>query len=162
MLLVEVTELKNAEIDVLHKQLNQAENLRTMLLSVQGTAQDDNATDVADDKKEERWKKELEGLQDEIRRLNVEVSSLKERYHHGEGGDRNEEEEEKELNLISRYVCSKRGNVRNNVVPRYSAKSLEDSGVASLQSIIPMMQQIIDQSNHEKDLLEQCLSAEQD
>mmetsp|Transcript_11537 Transcript_11537/g.21830 ORF Transcript_11537/g.21830 Transcript_11537/m.21830 type:complete len:318 (+) Transcript_11537:796-1749(+) len=128
-------------------------------------AQDvNNATVVADDKKEERWKKEREGLREEIRRLNVEVSGLKERYHHhGEGGDLTEEEEEEELGLIGRYVNSNNGNVvGNNVVPRYSAQSLEDSDVASLQSIIAMMRQTIDQSNREKDLLEQRLSAEQD
>jgi len=157
--LVEVTELKNAEIDVLRKQLNRAEISRT-----RDAAQDANATVVADDEREERWKKEREGLREEIRRLNVEVSSLKERYHHhGEGGDLTEEEEEEELSLIGRYVNSNNGNaVGNNAVPRYSAQSLEDSDVASLQSIIAMMRQTIDQSNREKDLLEQRLSAEQD
>jgi len=123
--LVEVTELKNAEIDVLRKQLNRAENSRTMSSSSgRDAAQDvNNATVVADDKKEERWKKEREGLREEIRRLNVEVSGLKERYHHhGEGGDLTEEEEEEQLGLIGRYVNSSNGNVvGNNVVPRYSA-----------------------------------------
>ena len=130
--------------------------------SGRGAAQDNNATNVADGMKEERWKKEREGLQEEMRRLNVEVSSLKERYHHREGEDLNKEEEEEELSLIGRYINSNRGNVRNNVVPRYLAQSLEDSNVASLQSIIAMIRQMTGQLNCEKDLLEQRLLVEQD
>ena len=64
--------------------------------------------------------------------------------------------------MVGWYVNSNRGNDGNNVVPRYSALLLEDSDVAYLQSIIAMMQQMIDQSNRKKDLLEQRLSTEQD
>lgn len=129
----EVTELKNAEIDVLRKQLNRAEHKKK---------ESDSST-------EKVWSKERESLREEIRRLNREVSSLKERA--GERVSYKESEDEND-NLTSRY--------QNSDSKSYT-QELDDTDVSSLQSIISMMRQNIDQSNREKDLLEQRLAEEQ-
>jgi len=151
--LAEVTELKNAEIEVLRKQLNRAENLRN---GREQTIQE------VENQKDKSWSKEREGLREEIRRLNVEISSLKEnKYRHHRDGSgsakEKEEEDQEELDLTSRYNNSNGGMIAS----QYSVK-LDNSDVASLQSIIAMMRQTIDQSNKEKDLLEQRLTTEQE
>lgn len=60
--LKDITELKNAEIEVLRKQLNRAEH-KTMHKEEEVEAPS-------------TWSKERELLRDEIRRLNVELSNL--------------------------------------------------------------------------------------
>ena len=92
----------------------------------------------------------------------MEISSLKEnKYcHHRDGSGsakEKEEEDQEELDLTSRYNNSNGGMIAS----QYSVK-LDNSDVASLQSIIAMMRQTIDQSNKEKDLLEQRLTTEQE
>mmetsp|Transcript_3047 Transcript_3047/g.6687 ORF Transcript_3047/g.6687 Transcript_3047/m.6687 type:complete len:845 (+) Transcript_3047:177-2711(+) len=142
--LAEVTELKNAEIEVLRKQLNRAENI------VRNNGREQQTTQDAEGVKEKHWCKEREGLREEIRRLNVEISSLKGKYRHRESV---KEEEQEELDLTSRYNSSNGG---------AASTQLDSSDVASLQSIIAMMRQTIDQSNHEKELIEQRLTEEQE
>jgi len=163
MELAEVTELKNAEIEVLRKQLNRAETLRT-------TGREQTISQA--EELESNYKKERESLRDEIRRLNVEVSTLREKYEHRASLTTAEEKERErdELDgLTSRY------NNNNGTTSEYNSSLIDkntngdvhnnfncSSDVSSLQSIIAMMRQTIDQSNREKDLLEQRLATEQE
>ncbi|KAL9188853.1 hypothetical protein ACHAXT_011343 [Thalassiosira profunda] len=136
--LAEVTELKNAEIALLRKQLDRAEHRRTGQEVEPG--------------KEKGWEDERSGLREEIRRLNKEVSALR-----GKGGNRESyrDEDQEDAALTSRYVPTSNGGSS-------AARELDGTDVASLQSIIAMMRQTIDQSNREKELLEQQLSEEQE
>lgn len=145
--LAEVTELKNAEIDVLRKQLNRAEHKQT---------DRDVLLQETEDAKDKSWGKEREGLREEIRRLNLEVSTLNEKVRLRSSL---EEEEEEENDLTSRYRDSNNG--RGGKAGQYS-ENLDNNDVASLESIISMMRQTIDQCNKEKDLLEQRLTEEQE
>ncbi|KAL7529016.1 hypothetical protein ACHAXR_002746 [Thalassiosira sp. AJA248-18] len=147
--LAEVTELKNAEIDVLRKQLGRAEQLRS-------------ATGQTTKGEKEDWNKEREGLREEMRRLNREISNLKENYRTRDSLNQEEEDDE----LTSRYKSPSNGGAaaQYTTTADYTTASSSSSSdeVSSLQSIISMMRQTIDQSNREKDLLEQRLLEEQD
>ena len=83
-------ELKNAEIDVLRKQLNRAEHTR-----IKVRVEQKKITKMKAEREKETniWSKEREGLQEEIRRLNVEISSLKGRYQHRKTVKEDKEEE---------------------------------------------------------------------
>mmetsp|Transcript_9500 Transcript_9500/g.23208 ORF Transcript_9500/g.23208 Transcript_9500/m.23208 type:complete len:455 (-) Transcript_9500:150-1514(-) len=144
--LAEVTELKNAEISVLRKQLNRAEHLRT---GREQTLQE------VEDERGKSWDKEREGLREEIRRLNMEISSLK---NNNRNRSSMREDEEEDLNLTSRYRRGSNG----SGVPAKSGAELDNADVASLECIIAMMRQTIDQCNKEKDHLEQRLTEEQE
>ena len=144
--LAEVTELKNAEISVLRKQLNRAEHLRT--------GREETLQEV-EDERGKSWDKEREGLREEIRRLNMEISSLK---NNNRNRSSMREDEEEDLNLTSRYRRGSNG----SGVPAKSGAELDNADVASLECIIAMMRQTIDQCNKEKDHLEQRLTEEQE
>lgn len=149
--LAEVTELKNAEIDVLRKQLVRAEHLR---------GGRDSSASLAEDhaRREEGWRKERDGLREEIRRLNVEVSELREKANEGRRGSGGTLGDDDEEELSIRY----NGTSGAGAIAPSSSDDPDGSDVASLQSIIAMMRQTIDQANTEKDLLEKRLSEEQE
>lgn len=144
--LQDTTELKNAEIQVLRKQLDRAENL------VQ--TQVHNAIHKIDEVPSS-WSKEREGLRDEIRRLNVELSNLKGELLRANSAD------EEELADLAKY-----NQVSNNTSGTASPSSrneqqLDSIDVTSLQSIIEMMRQTIEQNTREKKVLEERLEEEQ-
>ena len=139
--LVEVTELKNAEIDLLRKQLNRVEQQQQQQHH-HHYRKNSKEDDPQDANVEGQWKKEREELREEIRRLNFEVSL--------QMSNRLDQEEEDDN---ARYSGNSNSTSPNN---------MDDSDVASLQSIIGMMRQTIDQSNKEKEELEQRLAEEQE
>ena len=143
--LAEVTELKNAEIDVLRKQLNRAEQQYN-----RNNYKDSNRPqDVATiEQQQEEWTKEREELREEIRRLNLEVSK---QTMSNQLLDQEEEDDTARYNGTS-----------STSLFITSPKKLDDSDVSSLQSIIGMMRQTIDQCNKEKEELEQRLAEEQE
>jgi len=140
--LKDTTELKNAEIEVLRKQLNRAEhrvqNEREQIAHVK-------------DKEPSSWSKEREGLRDEIRRLNVELSNLKGELLRANSAD------EEELADLAKY---NQVNNSGTVSPR-KEDQLDSTDVTSLQSIIEMMRQTIEQNTREKKVLEERLEEEQ-
>lgn len=146
--LKDTTELKNAEIQVLRKQLDRAENL------VQ--TQVHNAIHKIDEVPSS-WSKEREGLRDEIRRLNVELSNLK-----GELLRVNSADEE-ELADLAKYNQVSNNNSGGDTASLSSRKEqqLDSTDVTSLQSIIEMMRQTIEQNTREKKVLEERLEEEQ-
>ena len=96
--LKDVTALKNAEIAVLRKQLDRAEHKN----NINSKKEDDETTRMQDVEKEQRrWHAEREGLRDEIRRLNVELSMLNEKYSGRESSAHADKEEL--LNLTRQY-----------------------------------------------------------
>ena len=138
--LKDTTELKNAEIAVLRKQLDRAEH-KTM-----------HKED--DDEVPSSWSKEREGLRDEIRRLNVELSDLK-----GELLRANSADEEEELADLAKY--NQVNNCGGNSLSSRKEDRLDSTDVSSLQSIIEMMRQTIEQNTREKKILEERLEEEQ-
>jgi hypothetical protein len=143
--LAEVTQLKNSEIEVLRKQLNRAEEqLRS------NGQQDDEMKNI---ERVKSWNDERGGFREEIRRLNLEVSTLK-------GGGRKEDDDE--IVFTTRYhntIKSSSNDTTNTSSDLVNIKG-SSTDVESLQSIIAMMRQVIDQSHHECDVLEQRLAEE--
>ena len=158
--LKDVTALKNAEIAVLRKQLDRAEHKNNL----NGKKEDVETTRIQDVEKEQRrWHAEREGLRDEIRRLNVELSMMKEKYSGRESSAHADKEEL--LNLTRQYsftTGSNNGGAVDSIISYEHQQKLDSTDVESLQSIIAMMRQTIDQSNHEKEVLEQRLVEEQE
>jgi uncharacterized small protein (DUF1192 family) len=144
--LLEVTELKNAEIDVLRKQLNRVEQQQQHRSN---TPQDANNTDEEGGQGME-WKKEREELREEIRRLNLEVSRRM-----STSLDQDEEDDIAQYQSLS-SLMTKSSSSTDKI------NNMDDADISSLQSIIEMMRQTIDQTNKEKDLLEQRLTEEQE
>jgi len=145
--LTEVTELKNAEIDVLRKQLNRVEQQqhnRNISNNNNNSPQDATANM---EQQQQQWNKEREELREEIRRLNLEVSR--------QMSNRLDQEEEDDN---ARY----NGTSSSTSLFITSPKNLDNSDISSLQSIIGMMRQTIDQSTKEKEELEQRLAEEQE
>ena len=159
--LKDVTALKNAEIAVLRKQLDRAEHKN----NINSKKEDDETIRIQDVEKEQRrWHAEREGLRDEIRRLNVELSMMKEKYSGRESSALADKEEL--LNLTRQYsftTGSNNGGAVDSIISyEQEQQKLDSTDVESLQSIIAMMRQTIDQSNHEKEVLEQRLVEEQE
>lgn len=111
----------------------------------------------------EEWTKEREGYRDEIRRLNIELSTVKEKTIRRSASI---DEDEKELIDYSQYnggsesgggTASSSATATNNE----EEQQLDSSDISSLQSIIAMMRQTIDQNSREKHELEQRLEEEQ-
>jgi hypothetical protein len=98
----------------------------------------------------QKWKKEREELRDEIRRLNQEVSR--------QMSNRLDQEEEDDN---ARYIGTTSSSSSNSLFIT-SPKNLDNSDISSLQSIIGVMRQTIDQCNKEKEELEQRLAEEQE
>eukprot|EP00984_Skeletonema_dohrnii_P038255 scaffold41276_cov222-Skeletonema_dohrnii-CCMP3373.AAC.1 len=149
--LTEVTELKNAEIDVLRKQLNRVEqqqhNRNNNNNNNSNSPQDATANM---EQQQQQWNKEREELREEIRRLNLEVSR--------QMSNRLDQEEEDDN---ARYNGTSSSSSSTSLFIT-SPKNLDNSDISSLQSIIGMMRQTIDQSTKEKEELEQRLSEEQE
>ena len=143
--LAEVTQLKNSEIEVLRKQLNRAEE---QLLS--NGQQDDEMKNI---ERVKSWNDERGGFREEIRRLNLEVSTLK-------GGSRKEDDDESVFTTV--YLSTINGSSNDTANKSSDLVNIKGSSsdVESLQSIITMMRQVIDQSHHERDVLEQRLAEE--
>lgn len=198
--LSEVTELKNAEIDLLRKQLNRFEskaatahlaNVNEEQLNLQlDEKKKEHESTISGLKKE--WGEERGSLREEIRRLNLEVSCLKAKC--SEVGFKNNTEDEEE-EWTSRYDGQRRrsnldlkssvdGNLPQSIQEEESSAAttphsttntrdsdptfgtnrsfgLDSSDISSLQSIISMLRQTIDQTNTEKESLEQRLTEEQ-
>eukprot|EP00985_Skeletonema_marinoi_P007737 scaffold3445_cov80-Skeletonema_marinoi.AAC.18 len=148
--LTEVTELKNAEIDVLRKQLNRVEqqqqNRNNSNNNNNNSPQDATANM---EQQQQQWNKEREELREEIRRLNLEVSR--------QMSNRLDQEEEDDN---ARYNGTSSSSSTSLFIT--SPKNLDNSDISSLQSIIGMMRQTIDQSTKEKEELEQRLAEEQE
>ena len=167
--LKDVTALKNAEIAVLRKQLDRAEHKN----NTNSKNEDDPTTTTTAittmqdihiiEKEQQRWHAEREGLRDEIRRLNVEISMMKEKYS-GRGSSAHADKEEL-LNLTGQYSFTTAGGSTTNGgvdgIPSYEQQKLDSTDIESLQSIITMLRQTIDQINKEKEALEQRLAEEQ-
>lgn len=137
--LKDMTELKNAEIQVLRKQLDRVEH-KTI-------------HNKEKEKEPSSWNKEREGLRDEIRRLNVELSNLKGELQRANSAD------EEELAELAKY-----NQVNNNSGGSPSSRKeqqLDSTDITSLQSIIEMMRQTIEQNTREKKVLEERLEEEQ-
>ena len=145
--LAEVTELKNAEIEVLRKQLNRAEQQQHNRHNSKDTTPQDAAINM--EQQQQQWDKEREELREEIRRLNLEVSRRM---------SNSLDQEEEEAN--ARYNGTSSSSSTSLFIT--SPKNLDNSDISSLQSIIGMMRQTIDQSNKEKEELEQRLAEEQE
>eukprot|EP00986_Skeletonema_menzelii_P002957 scaffold855_cov140-Skeletonema_menzelii.AAC.18 len=144
----EVTELKNAEIEVLRKQLNRAEQQQhNRHNSKDSFTPQDAAMNM--EQQQQQWNKEREELREEIRRLNHEVSR--------QMSNRLDQEEEEDN---ARYNGTSSSSSTSLFIT--SPKNLDNSDISSLQSIIGMMRQTIDQSNKEKEELEQRLAEEQE
>jgi hypothetical protein len=158
--LAEITQLKNAEIDVLRKQLNRAEE------HLRNTGQQQQQEEaMKNNEREKSWNDERDGLRDEIRRLNLEVSTLKDNHYHHDDGFSNHyheegstKEDDDETLLATQYInkinCSSNDST-NSVNIKVSSPDVD-----SLQSIITMMRQQIDESHHERDVLEKRLAEE--
>ena len=82
---------------------------------------------------------------------------MKEKYARRESENVDSDEEE-----VTRRYSTSNGSVHGAIGASATTSDLDSSDVSSLQSIIAMMRQTIDQSNREKDLLEQRLSEEQE
>mmetsp|Transcript_20384 Transcript_20384/g.40653 ORF Transcript_20384/g.40653 Transcript_20384/m.40653 type:complete len:743 (-) Transcript_20384:46-2274(-) len=148
--LTEVTELKNAEIDVLRKQLNRVEQQqhnRNNSNNNNNNSPQDATANV--EQQQQQWNKEREELREEIRRLNLEVSR--------QMSNRLDQEEEDDN---ARYNGTSSSSSTSLFIT--SPKNLDNSDISSLQSIIGMMRQTIDQSTKEKEELEQRLAEEQE
>ena len=142
--LAEVTQLKNAEIELLRKQMNQEDQLR------RNGQQDEEMRNM---ERENSWNDERDGFREEIRRLNLEVSTLK-------GGSRKEDDDESVFTTV--YLSTINGSSNDTANKSSDLVNIKGSSsdVESLQSIITMMRQVIDQSHHERDVLEQRLAEE--
>ena len=96
--------------------------------------------------------------------MNVELSMLKEKYSGRESSAYADKEEL--LNLTRQYsftTGSNNGGAVDSIISYgQEQQKLDSTDVESLQSIIAMMRQTIDQSNHEKEVLEQRLVEEQE
>ena len=147
--LAETTELKNAEIDVLRKQLNRAER---------SNATREETMRDREGRRNESWKAEREGFREEIRRLNLEVSNL--RSQNRTASDRNSVLDETDEH-VRQYASGIDSDESPPSRPRNAAGD-DDSDVASLQSIIAMMRQTIEQANGERSELERRLREEQE
>jgi len=151
--LTEVTELKNAEIDVLRKQLNRVEQQQHNRNNNSNNNNNNNSPQDATanmEQQQQQWNKEREELREEIRRLNLEVSR--------QMSNRLDQEEEDDN---ARYNGTSSSSSSTSLFIT-SPKNLDNSDISSLQSIIGMMRQTIDQSTKEKEELEQRLAEEQE
>lgn len=132
-----ITQIMNAEIEALRKQLNSAEEVLRS-----------NGKKVELIEQEKSWSEEREELVEVIHRLNLEVSTLKNyQYHRGHLEGKRGKEDDNEILLTS---------IRSN------DSDASSSDVSQLQSIIAMMRQVIDTSNHEREVLEQRLQEEKE
>mmetsp|Transcript_13917 Transcript_13917/g.21603 ORF Transcript_13917/g.21603 Transcript_13917/m.21603 type:complete len:745 (-) Transcript_13917:98-2332(-) len=149
--LTEVTELKNAEIDVLRKQLNRVEQQQHNRNNNSNNNNNNSPQDATAnmEQQQQQWNKEREELREEIRRLNLEVSR--------QMSNRLDQEEEDDN---ARYNGTSSSSSTSLFIT--SPKNLDNSDISSLQSIIGMMRQTIDQSTKEKEELEQRLAEEQE
>ena len=143
--LAEVTQLKNSEIEVLRKQLNRAEE------QLRSNGQQDE--EMKNIERVKSWNDERGGFREEIRRLNLEVSTLK-------GGSRKEDEDEAAFTTRYHNTINCSSNDTTNTSSDLVNIKGSSTDVESLQSIITMMRQVIDQSHHERDVLEQRLAEE--
>jgi len=150
--LTEVTELKNAEIDVLRKQLNRVEQQQHNRNNNNNNNNNNSPQDATAnmEQQQQQWNKEREELREEIRRLNLEVSR--------QMSNRLDQEEEDDN---ARYNGTSSSSSSTSLFIT-SPKNLDNSDISSLQSIIGMMRQTIDQSTKEKEELEQRLAEEQE
>ena len=156
--LVETTELKNAEIEVLRKQLNRAEKSKA--------AREETMRNT-ESQREESWKAEREGFREEIRRLNLEVSNLKSQNRSAsdlnsmvDDTDEHVRQYASSINK-SNSINSNESSPSNRAVPQRAAGD-DESDVASLQSIIAMLRQTIEHANDERLELEKQLKEEQE
>ena len=156
--LAETTELKNAEIEVLRKQLNRAEKSKA--------AREETMRNT-ESQREESWKAEREGFREEIRRLNLEVSSLKSQNRSAsdlnsmvDDTDEHVRQYASSINK-SNSINSNESSPSNRAVPQRAAGD-DESDVASLQSIIAMLRQTIEHANDERLELEKQLKEEQE
>lgn len=156
--LAETTELKNAEIEVLRKQLNRAEKSKA--------AREETMRNT-ESQREESWKAEREGFREEIRRLNLEVSNLKSQNRSAsdlnsmvDDTDEHVRQYASSINK-SNSINSNESSPSNRAVPQRAAGD-DESDVASLQSIIAMLRQTIEHANDERLELEKQLKEEQE
>ena len=156
--LAETTELKNAEIEVLRKQLNRAEKSKA--------AREETMRNM-ESQREESWKAEREGFREEIRRLNLEVSNLKSQNRSAsdlnsmvDDTDEHVRQYASSINK-SNSINSNESSPSNRAVPQRAAGD-DESDVASLQSIIAMLRQTIEHANDERLELEKQLKEEQE
>jgi len=143
--LAEVTQLKNSEIELFSKQLNRAEEqLRS------NGQQEEEMNNI---ERVKSWDDERGGFREEIRRLNLEVSSLK-------GRSRKEDDDETVFTTQYHNTINSSSSDTTNTSSDLVNIKRSSSDVESLQSIITMMRQVIDQSHHEREVLEQRLAEE--
>jgi len=156
--LAETTELKNAEIEVLRKQLNRAEKSKA--------AREETMRNM-ESQREESWKAEREGFREEIRRLNLEVSNLKSQNRSASDLNSTVDDTDEHVRQYassinkSNSINSNESSPSNRAVPQRAAGD-DESDVASLQSIIAMLRQTIEHANDERLELEKQLKEEQE